>query len=613
MRMPKALKIVGILFLAGQISAVQRLGPGYVEGIVVRLGTADPLSDVDVELARVEGTSAYPLRPLTYPPGDMGPGLILRPTYPNPADLLRTRTRADGRFSFANLPPGKYRLLAARAGGMYYPAEFGQHHPRGRGYNFQLVADQAMRDIKLEMALTGSISGKILGADGTPAARVQVMLYEASYLSGRRLLGLMQSAVTDDRGEYRLFYLPPGRYYIGARFEDPRVRSTSFRRYGQEPGTELLSRAPVIMRTTESGEVIEETVVTVYYGGDTDPGSARPITVSSGSAVNSIDILLTAGQPRAFHVRGTVVNSNGLPVPATVRVIPRTWSPSMIAPVMNSDANGNFDIAGVPAGAYYLRANRGEGQVVLAAFSPLEVTNGNAEGIRLVLSAGATTSGTIVLEGRTASGQLPDISALRVSLAPDHPMIGSGTAGPLNGNSFTVTSIQPGDYRVSVSPVQRGISGPPYTPPAPVPAAFQDFYVKSVRMGGADILEPGLHLQGQPPGEIEVVIGVNGGSVQGVAVDRRQQPVPNAVVALTPAPTLRRRTDLYKSTITDSNGRFRLPGIAPGDYRLFSWEYIEDGIWFDAEFMSSIETRGRSIRISEGTTESVELPVLAEP
>jgi hypothetical protein len=497
---------------------------------------------------------------------------------------------------------------------MYYPAEYGQHHPRGRGYNFQLADGQMMRDVRLEMALTGSISGRILGADGTPAARVQVMLFEASYQSGRRLLGLMQSAVTDDRGEYRLFYVPPGRYYIGARFEDPRKRNISFRRYGQESGTETLAEAPVTVSTTDTGDVIEETFATVYFGGDTDPGSARPVALASGSSVNGIDILLASGQPRAFHVRGTIVDSNGAPAAGvTVRAIPRIWSPSMISPGITSDANGNFDIPGILAGVYYIRATRAGRPVPMSAISLLEVSNGNAEGVRLVLNAGATTSGSIVLEGRTASGQLPDISALRVNLVPEHPGLPSSTPGALTGNAFTIAGIQPGDYRVSVSPVLPVIAGPPYSTSSAVPAAFQNMYVKSVRMGGEDVLERGVHLQGQPPREMEVVIGVDGGIVQGLVVDRRQQPVANAVVALVPAPTLRRRTDLYKSAVTDVSGRFRILGLAPGDYRLFSWEYIEDGMWFDSDFLNTVETRGKSVRVSEGAAESVELAVLGEP
>jgi protocatechuate 3,4-dioxygenase beta subunit len=601
------LAILGALLLAVQITAIQRGAPGSVEGLIVRLGTGDPLAEVDVELARVAGTASFPLGPLTYPPGDFSPGIVLRPTYPNPADLLHTRTNTDGRFSFSNLPPGTYRLLAARAGGAYYPAEYGQHHPRGRGCNFQLAEGQSMRDVKLEMAATSSISGRIVSPDGTPAARVQVMAFEASYQSGRRLLGLLQSAITDDRGEYRLFYLPPGRFFVGARFEDPQKANLSFRRYGQEVGTEILAEAPIVLRTTETGEVIEETFTTVYYGGNTDPASARPIDVASGASVNSIDILMTAGQPRAWHVRGTVVDSSGAPVRlARVRAIPRAWSPSLVAPVTVADANGVFDIPGVSPGLYYIRATT---QSTGAMFS-VEVRNGNVEGVRFVLSPGSTATGTVILEGRTPSGQIPDLSGLRVNLVPDHPLLAFANGSALNGNSFTIAGIYSGDYRVGVDPVMRVGTGPPYSQRPVVPAALENLYVKSVRMGGEEVLERGVHLQGQPPREIEVVLGVSGGILQGTVVDRRQQPFPNAVVAMVPAS--RRRTDLYKSTLTDASGGFRLMGLAPGEYRLFSWDYVEEGIWFDSEYLSSIETRGKSVRISEGTTESLELTVLGE-
>jgi len=191
---------------------------------VVRLGSNDPISEVDVELTRLEGTAAYPLAPPAFPRGNFSPGAVVAPTSPNPADMPSTRTNQDGRFVFRNLKPGTYRLLAARGGGEYYPVEYGQHGPKGHGHNFQLAESQTMKDIRLEMAATGAISGRVFDADGAPVGRVQVMALEASYQSGQRTLKIVQARDTDDRGAYRLFWLPPGRYYIAARPEDPRSR-----------------------------------------------------------------------------------------------------------------------------------------------------------------------------------------------------------------------------------------------------------------------------------------------------------------------------------------------------------------------------------------------------
>jgi beta-lactamase regulating signal transducer with metallopeptidase domain len=196
--------------LQAQTAAPVSLTPNSIEGMVVRLGSDEPISDVDVELRRVEGTPAVPLGPLVLPPGNFSPGAVVRPTYPNPTDIANLRTKADGKFVFTNLKPGLYRLQAARAGGAYFPAEFGQRNPKGKGYDFQFVEGQSMRDVKLHMAPTGSIAGRVVDAEGQPAARVRVMALEATYSLGERTLGIIQAVQTDDRGEYRLFWLPPG-------------------------------------------------------------------------------------------------------------------------------------------------------------------------------------------------------------------------------------------------------------------------------------------------------------------------------------------------------------------------------------------------------------------
>jgi protocatechuate 3,4-dioxygenase beta subunit len=134
----------------------------------------------------------------------------------------------DGRFSFVNLPPGTYRLLAAKAAGECTTLpNTGNTIHGGLDTRFRWLRGTAMREVKLEMAATGSISGRILDEDGSPAARVQVLLFESSWQSGRARLGLKQSAVTDDRGEYRLYFLPPGRYFIGASLRTIHASRTS--------------------------------------------------------------------------------------------------------------------------------------------------------------------------------------------------------------------------------------------------------------------------------------------------------------------------------------------------------------------------------------------------
>ena len=61
------------------------------------------------------------------------------------------------------------------------------------------------------LTTTAAISGRVYGASGEPLGNVDVSALKPSYQDGRRILTAVQTMRTDDRGEYRLFWLPPGK------------------------------------------------------------------------------------------------------------------------------------------------------------------------------------------------------------------------------------------------------------------------------------------------------------------------------------------------------------------------------------------------------------------
>src|SRR5687767_9080189 len=89
-----------------------------VEGIVVKKGTAEPLSRATVELRRDQENAAI---------------------------LDSATTEEDGRFSFGNVAPGRYRLTAARRG-----------YTRGP-LTITLAPGQPAQDVRLNMTATASI------------------------------------------------------------------------------------------------------------------------------------------------------------------------------------------------------------------------------------------------------------------------------------------------------------------------------------------------------------------------------------------------------------------------------------------------------------------------
>jgi hypothetical protein len=149
-----------------------------IEGVVVRYGTSEPISSVDVELVGVEGEDT--IGSGMYSQGSLTITISRRSNDSRP-QALRTRTKADGRFRFGDLKPGTYRLNASHQGGLYCPAEYGQKDWKGPGLDVVVSAGEIVRNANIEMIPPGTISGRVLDENGNPAGRVRVMAIDASW------------------------------------------------------------------------------------------------------------------------------------------------------------------------------------------------------------------------------------------------------------------------------------------------------------------------------------------------------------------------------------------------------------------------------------------------
>lgn len=112
-------------------------------------------------------------------------------------------------------------------------------------------------------------------------------------------------------------------------------------------------------------------------------------------------------------------------------------------------------------------------------------------------------------------------------------------------------------------------------------------------------------------GTLEITINGNGGQIEGSAADAKQKPASGAVVVLVPEGPRRERLMLFKTAMTDTMGHFSIKGIAPGEYKLFAWEQVEDGAYQDAEFLKPYENQGQAVTIREGSRENAQLKVIS--
>jgi len=541
-----------------------------IQGFVLKMGTGEPLSKAAVTLTRVDGQR----------------------------QIYTASTGPDGKFVFQNVDPAQYRLGATRNG--YVRSEYGARAPNRPGLLITLAAGQRLTDVVVQLTAAGTIAGRVLDRDGEPLANVTVQAQKYSYRDGERVLNNVQNVPTNDLGEYRLFWLQPGQYFVSATYNGGVGGEMFVRNIAQAAGMIAGRGGGRGAQTRVDSQGPEEAYIPVYYPGTGDVQSATPINLPAGTVFSGVDFTVAA--VRAVRVRGQVINgATGQPARNANLVLQsrsRGNINSRLQPFRATTINdqGGFEVRGVAPGSYELvgiindRNNRMFGTV------PLEVGNSDVQNVTVLISPGLSIAGRISIEGANTSADGASGSRMRISLRRSGGDVqfepGQASAPVQADGTFTLQQVGPGDYRVNVA-------GMP-----------QNAYLKFARLGPMDVLNQGLHIERQPGVPLEIVVGTDSGAVDGMVTNNKQEPSANVTVVLVPDPVHRNRSELYRSVMTDSQGRFHFGGVTPGDYKLFAWEDVESGAWQDSDFLRPFEERGRLIQVKSSGSTSADLIVI---
>jgi hypothetical protein len=245
--------------------ATQRVGAG-ISGHVVKAGSQQPLEGVSIVLLRIDG-------PLD--------------------DSVVAVTDELGGFSQERMPAGSYRVFAERAG--YVRAELSTP--------VVLRPDVRSEVISLELVPTAAITGSVTREFGEPAEKVFVRALTDRVVAETR---------TDDRGEFRLFDLPPGSYLLQVEsYSVPRIiPGRGISASGQAPMDYAIqtppcpdcpgegqSRQPVRSILAAGGFIdplalTNEYYPTVYYPGTAERPLAIPIELHAEEEVSGIVVQL---------------------------------------------------------------------------------------------------------------------------------------------------------------------------------------------------------------------------------------------------------------------------------------------------------------------------------
>jgi hypothetical protein len=338
---------------------------------------------------------------------------------------------------------------------------------------------------------------------------------------------------------------------------------------------------------SEDAETNSQGYAKLYYPGTPDPGKATVVAVKAGEEVPSLEMLMR--QVLVYRVRGHVYNQithkPGRETDLVLVLKDHQWDFTEHQ-AMVEKADGSFEIPEVLPGSYVLMGFWFDEGKVYSTRVNLDIGSADLEGVSVTLGPGTSVSGRIVWEGQPSLDQ----DELTVQPRPkDAPM---GFAGKTRVNpdyTFTLKDVSDGTYTADVS------------------GASKDCYIQDVQYAGSSALDEGFTVTGPSPGFLEITISSRGARIQGAVTDADGLPAAGVWVVLVPEKPRRPQVRLFKTQTTDQYGRFDLRGIAPGDYRLFSWDEVEQGAWEDPEFLKPFEEKGEKVLLQQGEAKSLDV------
>jgi hypothetical protein len=501
-------------------------------------------------------------------------------------------TDADGAFDFTELPAGRYTLAVSKSG--FVNISYGQRRPLQPGTPLQLNEGQRLQGLEMRLPRGSVIAGQVLDEVGDPLPGASVRVMAHRYTQGSRQLIPVGSAITDDRGAYRVWGLNPGDYYVSAAARNFDVGP--WRGFGGAPGGGRgrggPPRTPNVGGTgldpTLASESPEQTgYAPTFFPGVESAAEARPISLGLSAEVP--DVTFAVLLVRTSRVSGRVASSDGEPVSTGNLVLMREGQ-SVGRPGAGAGFadriqwDGTFAFSNVPPGRYLLRVRGDDWDVPRFAMMPLTVTGGELSGVNVVLLPSASIEGTAVFQ-RT-QGLPPDPTQFRVG-APS--VDGSNLGSPQNGRverdgRFTLDGVAAGGHWIRTqSP--RG------------------WVVKSIVSEGRDITDTPIELRsGQRLTGLTVTFTDKLSEINGHVRDTRGTPITEYTILAFPVESSLwyPESRFVMTARPDQTGEYRIRGLPAGAYFVGTVDPAEANEWFEPSFLEEQRANAVRLTLSEG-------------
>lgn len=442
--------------------------------------------------------------------------------------VARAKSDAGGRFRLTGLPAGQYQITAIAPA--LAPAEQSPGAFFRSSRTVVLASGEDVDDVDIKLVQGGVITGRVTDADGKPVIEEQITLHTLDRAGNVTNQGVWnyQMSQTDDRGIYRIYGLPAGRYRASV---------------GSNEGHFMMSSRRTYYPLT-------------FYGNTSDAAKAAIVELQDGTEAASIDIRVGRAS-NTFVASGRVIDAEtGQPVPG-YRLAYGNAQPNQpfhggfVGSATN--ARGEFRLEGLQSGRY--------GVSLAASFESsahysdpvfFEITDGDVTNLELKATRGLTLSGAVVFEGSRAKELLQQIGMLRVSAnvaSPTSARNPSSSSLIAPDGSFKLSGVRPGKARLYIASMSSsGVRG---------------VTILRVDRGGVDVTQ-NLEIQaGESITDLRIVATLGAGSIRGTVRFVGGEVPPNVRLFIN---TRREGAPQGGGGMVDARGRFLISSLTSGTY-----------------------------------------------
>src|SRR5207249_3814362 len=94
--------------------------------------------------------------------------------------------------------------------------------------------------------------------------------------------------------------------------------------------------------------------------------------------------------------------------------------------------------------------------------------------------------------------------------------------------------------------------------------------------------------------------------------DEKGAPIPDATLILFSADSAKWRdaSRFVRAARPDQQGQAQIKGLPPGEYLAVAVDYVEDGMWYDPDYLDSLRHYAEKVTLGEAESRSVSLKIV---